>query len=559
MKRLLLCLLLVAVLAAPVMAAAYDTFQDWENHTVYSTNGATWPYVAVSDDTTGEIKYQDTGSWGKIHALTSAPFQYAAYDGGLDLGVGLNNAAGTVVCNFGTVTTSQRAEIVINASLYAVLYVNGTRQGTCGPLVTYPYNIEIYPYYGTNLYDNFVVGGTDHHAISTIPNNWTIVRDILNPTATGVYAQSNTGSFDVLKNSQYFYIHADTDSTAGLGIESVQILNSAGAVVNTTSINSATPHHIISYNINNFLTEASNGYGRYTAKFQGSQQEAQFFVIGSGAAISFDRNAYSQGDTATATYTVTNAYWDTSTFDYRVDFIDATTWTTKGTNPITTQTGSKTYTFTTNDNAGTYYAVIIAKYKSTGVDAWMNIDWADLDTYVTFYGYVMNQTGSVISGANVNISQGSIITNTTSFADGNYTATGYYTGSITRLNVTASGYSQYNVSLIPLAAKRVYLNFTLNSTAPSIAGNAIGGVARDGAFNDTTQMITNGYGRPIEGATVYVWNKTGMDRYTRTTNIAGWYLCGESESCYLTKNQYDIWGSKTGYNNSVNHTVVVMS
>jgi hypothetical protein len=111
------------------------------------------------------------------------------------------------------------------------------------------------------------------------------------------------------------------------------------------------------------------------------------------------------------------------------------------------------------------------------------------------------------------------------------------------------------VTFVPLATKTIYLNISLNSTSPVYTGLGIGGIARDGIFSGG--VISNGYGRPISGATVYLKNTTSGELYTKTTNNAGWYLCDEGASCFLTtKRPYNVWGQKLGYSNSPNYTVV---
>jgi protocatechuate 3,4-dioxygenase beta subunit len=201
-----------------------------------------------------------------------------------------------------------------------------------------------------------------------------------------------------------------------------------------------------------------------------------------------------------------------------------------------------------------YYAVLIRTSGSNG--DWMNFDYAELNSYISFEGYVNDQDGNHLDGANVNISQNTVISDTTTIADGNYTASpGFYSGTSTLINVTKSGYTQYYASLIPMVAKTVPLNFTLVDSTPTSTGLGIGGVARDGIL--TGSVITFGYGRPISDATVYLVNTSNGESYTKTTNNAGYYLCDEGASCFLTtKRPYDVWGEKARYDNSPNYTAV---
>jgi hypothetical protein len=52
-------------------------------------------------------------------------------------------------------------------------------------------------------------------------------------------------------------------------------------------------------------------------------------------------------------------------------------------------------------------------------------------------------------------------------------------------------------------------------------------------------------------------NASNGESYTKTTNNAGYYLCDEGASCFLTtKRPYDVWGEKARYDNSPNYTAV---
>jgi len=252
------------------------------------------------------------------------------------------------------------------------------------------------------------------------------------------------------------------------------------------------------------------------------------------------------------TYPIEGAYWDGAN-TYRVDIISGSTGDVIHTQGISLQSGTDTYEFTADNPQGVYYAVVIANDGTN--DIWMGFDYAELNPYLTFAGYVNDENGNVLSGANVNITQNSIITDSTTIADGNYTATGFYSGASTLLNITKTGYTQYYASLIPPVAKSISLNFTLVSSTPTYTGLGIGGVARDGVLAGSA--ISFGYGRPISGATVHLVNASNGEHYTRTTNMAGYYLCDEGASCFLaTKRPYDVWGEKLKYDNSPNYTAV---
>jgi hypothetical protein len=148
----------------------------------------------------------------------------------------------------------------------------------------------------------------------------------------------------------------------------------------------------------------------------------------------------------------------------------------------------------------------------------------------------------------------SIIQNSNTTADGNYSATGFLTGATLTINVTKSGYSQYYVTMIPMVAKTTSLNLTLNSTTPTTTGLGIGGVARTGLL--TGNLVTLGYGQPIGGASCFAKNTTNSQFCSNVSNNAAWYKFDETNSCFLTSGRpYDVWCQKLGYAGG-NYTVV---
>lgn len=556
MKYAIVILALCLVLATPVMATRTD-FQGWANASWIGTG--TINGVDISP-TTGVVNgYVINGQY--FENVNPMTFDYAAWDhiGGGGFGVfsaTLYDASHNSIQSFTDGNQNGRFEIKI-VGMTPKLYLNGSLTATGSAIAVYPSYIRFSTSANTDAHiDNILVGETDQHVVGALPSNWTIIRDFITPTSTGVYALNpNTGAW-VLKNSANFAIDADTSSFDTIYTnESFYIVDPHGTIINTTTITNTTPRNRVSYSLTQFFLE-SQKYGEFLARFGGSSVESPFRVIGNGASISYDKDSYSQQDTAIITYSITSTYWDTSTYDYSIGIISATTGTVVNSQSITTMAGTTTYKFTSSDQQGVYYAVVIATVRATSEDIWMNYDYAEVNAYVTFYGWVNDaQTAAVISSANVSIVQGSIISNTITDANGNYSATGFLTGATLIFNVTAAGHSQYSKSLIPLIGKSIPLNFTLNSTTPSYTGIGIGGVHRDGIFDGTS--IIHGYGRPIPGASAYLKNTTNGDYCTNTSNNAGWYLFDEGNGCILTSGRlYDVWSTKTGYSNSPNYTVV---
>lgn len=406
--------------------------------------------------------------------------------------------------------------------------------------------------------------GVDHYTYGSSENKYTtglpesddmfiLLKDQSNPAASGLaFGVNNT-----IVQSQFFTGTWSRGSAAvppePLANETIHLVNYDTGTAYATNYTGTAYTGDVTIDMQTQLFNAGAPYGRYALTIDGSGQYSNVLIYrGTGATIAFDKDEYQPGDTANTTYTIDGPYWS-GTNTYRVDIISGTTGSVIHTQGISLQSGTDTYEFTSDNPQGVYYAVVIANDGTN--DIWMGLDYAELNPYLTFTGYVNDENGVVLSGANVNITQNSIVTNSTTIADGHYAATGFYNGASTLLNITKPGYTQYYASLIPPVAKLIPLNFTLVNSTPTYTGLGIGGVARDGIL--TGIAITFGYGRPISGATVHVVNTTNGEHYTKTTNTAGYYLCDEGASCYLTtKRPYDVWGEKLRYNNSQNYTAV---
>ena len=418
-------------------------------------------------------------------------------------------------------------------------YCNGLLQHTGSVISIYPSYFEWVSNLRTGYVDNILVGGSDPHVVGALPSNWTIIRDFINPTADGVYAWNNATSSWVLMNSNSFYIDADTSSQQSATTEYFDIMYQ-GAIVNTTTIYPQTsPRNQIQYNVTQFINSDLPGGGivpdgEYTAEFRGYPSSAAYFWLTSnGAAVSWDKTTYPQSSTATLTYSITNSYWLPSTYTYSLAVVN-TAGTTVQTYSLNSQTGTESLQLNpTTYPAGVYYAEVIAT-DSSGNKNIMNYAAMQVTGYSYISGYVMNaQAGTVLSGASVNVTQGSATETETSSATGLYTINnGWLTGGLLTVNTTESGYTGDIRSFSPLAAGNIALNISLVSTSPTFSGAAIDGVVRD-----------NQYGNPVTSATVNIYNTSTSESYSTTTNIAGFYIVNNLVGNRL----YNITSTKTGY------------
>jgi hypothetical protein len=556
MKRL--CLVLVILLlcgcVAPVMGIR-ETFQNWKNGSLI-LSAPLDPYI--SDAAVGDIFYN-------LNGKTLTPYRaivadYCAVDISSDNQYNREeflDSSQALMYTANDNCLGGRKEIQVVSGV-AREYCDGVYQSITGSGAFNPSYCRLA---GTGYkYKNYLWGETDHHIVGAIPTNWTIIKDLINPFSTGVYAQNPaTSEYSIVKNSDAFYIDADTDSLDTITTENFYISDPDGIVINTTVVDSSVPHHQIKYYLTVFLTEANGKYGLFSAHFDNSSVYAYFSVTGSGAVVTLDAEDYTTYDTMDATYIITPAYWDTSTYTYTMDYISGTTGATLASRAISSSTGTTTYTLQSTDPVGAIYVALIATPNSGGNGVWMNFDYAEYHKYSTFDGYVLDaETGLPITGANVTFNQNDVayILDSTP-ASGYYDTTGtaFASGTQTTVNVTASGYNQTYETFIPASETRIAKNITLvPTTITAYTGLGIGGVDRDGIFDGMN--ITSGYGRPIPSANAYLWNNTYSQNCTTTTNIAGWYSFSNSNSCNLIEGRlYTIQLQKLRYQNSTLYNV----
>lgn len=564
MKRLLLVLLIAGLLVAPVLAA-HANFQGWTNESFSSSS--TQITLVNNNDSIGELLYYRlSNSIGPYMTnINPAISDYIAFDNRYPITANLYSSTGSSMSgkdiNCGSLLSAGRVEIK-DIDGIPNYYCDGAYYGNSSFYAYNPAYIRVYTT-GTGTsriyFDNPTIGETDHHVVGTIPTNWTLIKDLISPASVGVYAISPAGA-QVFKNSNYFAVDADTDSLDTVTSEQLIISNAEGGVVNSTTIDSTVPHHLVIYRLSQFFTEANNHYGLFSIHFANSSVYTYFSVIGNGASVSLDTSQYTVGDTMIATYSVTPSYWDTVTYDYTMKFISATDGSTLATNVIGSSSGTSTYTLKSTDTTGVVYAALIATPKTPAGSAgiWMNYAFATFMQYSAFIGYVNDaQAGTPISGAALTMNQSGILYSITTNAVGNYSTSGtsFVTGIPLQITTTATGYFPYNATITPVSETTIFLNISMNSTTPTYTGLGIGGIVRDGIFGG--QIITNGYGRPIPAATAYIKNTTFGQYCTNVSNVAGWYKFDETNGCMLTSGRlYNVWSSKAGFSNSPNYTAV---
>jgi len=574
MKHPLLLAVLLMLVAVPVMAYT----EDFQTPNTSLTN--MYPYVSGSSPTYGYSApsaggngyyYIDPDAGNSIYIRNK--YAYASTYAAASQISGISNPGYYVrlyAADNTTITTSdllentsgiaERVELVITGST-ANFYVNGILTDTKTGLSQNP------QYVGFGLssavgslqrWDNIVIGDSDSRYVFSVPTEewYYLKKDMLNPAAYGFYYANN----DTLITSTTFPARWSRSSpylSGGPANESIYLINTDTGTVYATNYtgNSEICDGPINVDFKTALVDANAPYGLYSLKINTTISDPILYKA-SGASISFNSDEYNYNDEASITWTVETDYWDTSTYDYVVGLVDA--YGTYAENyTLTERTGTFTHTFTTDDQQGAYYAVLIATDRTSGSAYWLDIDYAELEAYFNLQGYVNDaETGLPITAANVTITQGS---NTMALqitaADGNYTATGGLLGTGLTINTTATGHFQYLASFTPTTYGTKDVNITLNSTTPIYTELGVGGVARDGIFDGTT--ITSGYGRPIEGATCFLINTSNSELYQTNTSMTGWYLFDGSLGIFTSGRPYDLWCQKIGYGNSANYTVIL--
>ena len=565
--RYLLALLALLVIAVAPAVAIRSNFQDWESDAFdYVCDGGGMPipaYATLTVDTNNIVRAEAPASViGTDYYMCSGlptPYTYVAFDIGASPGacpksfmsIGLLDSSGI---GFSTVSIlacvpDDRYEMKVIGG-HPTLFLNGVATPPAAAITADPtYAVLMYMYWnGHDLtyysvprpFHNIVVGETtDHHAISALPSNWTILRDMITPTATGVYAWSPALGQWVSKNSLYMYVDADKEDLGTT--ENVIIRNSNGIIINMTPVTNV--HTLIQYNVSQLLTTpvplvgATLPDGRYQVGFSGSSVIEYFWIQSSGAVITFDKDLYHAGDTAVLTYAITPGYYDTTTYVYTYKVIDIY-GDELSAGSITSATG--TVSVSTSDyTQGVVYAEILAT-KIADPNAIFVLGWDETEMVETLYinGYVMNaETGGVLNGANVSITQGSQTNFSHSIPSGAWNSSAAWATGALSVATDLTGYTSDLRSFTALTSKTINLNISLMPDPPTSVGVTIGGIVRDDVF-----------GNPITGATYHVGSNTA------TTNIAGFARVGS----LVQGTVYDVYSTKAGYGDSTHHSVTAV-
>jgi hypothetical protein len=576
MKRLI-TLLLIFALAFPVQATQqmWTNYGDDANIVYISTGSSNWvrtaglnnyAYTAAASSSTFSgirynYPYQTTYSAVTVVNTNGNYFGWVnckLYDANMNL---LQSTAGLGprLADY----SSGRWELKISGGT-PYYYLNGVLQKTGAALSQNP----SYVAWGAQVVD----GGTFNTAVSfddyviaepskmqmSLPegNNETIIimKDILNPASSGLAFGEN----GTVINSNYMTGGRWSRGNATIGAdvlqpnETIEFRYLGTDQAYATNYTGTGLYGTMAYNLQTMLISsgAPQGlYGYYRPKT--GEWGDTIMYKSNGASVAWNQKEYSVGDTGTVIYYVLDGgYWNTALWSYKVCVLDSYMNFVQNTS-LTSSSGTVSYDWTENNAEGVYHAWLIAT-NHDGYEYVLGSDYTELVAFFGYGGYVNDgYTMLPVLGADVNVTQGlTAVYHSTTIADGNYsTGPKFSTGSSVFFNVSKTGYKPYQYSFVPLSSGTISdLNVTIYPLNPSgdAGGVGIGGVIRDATI-----------GRPLAGATVYVKNVTNGQEYSKTTNMAGGYICDLGTTCVLPVGRlYFVNASKLGYNTSVDYPVV---
>ena len=251
------------------------------------------------------------------------------------------------------------------------------------------------PYYwvlsGSNVYqidwyiDDVVIGSGSTDVVGLPPHTWFVGQDILDPSLKGLF----DASYNNIYTNHFFYT----------------ISNSTGASVQNYSLGATPP-------TSGTITITSGSASDYI--------NCRAVTL-TGTNISWSAAEYAANDVANLNWTISDQYWDTTTFDYKFKVYEYAngTITLKQTTAINTANGTGTYQTT---QAGIYTAALILDYKTApNTDYWLDSDWMQVLNGASVLGYTYDSLqASPLASCNVSATQAGTTYTTTSDSSGYY-------------------------------------------------------------------------------------------------------------------------------------------
>ena len=512
----------------------------------YGTGGL--PVAVVSPSTGSPTTYfagTATGYWGDYHTFVG----YYTYDSSKNL------ISGKFLNSLPLGGGTHRMEVVI-AGTTIYTYWDGVLSDTNlnQPLTSIYYFGVDYSFLFIDDYSSDMLY-TDTSLISAPPHTFVINRDLLS-TVTREYNAAGGVANNSYLNLQFsigpyadgWSISNPPNSRYHVIVTSPSGKQTSDTYINFSQYGSACGIIPISFN-SSYVDNSPLEYGVYAVYLRdattGSVRSSDYFTVTAalGSIVSWGKGSYGNGETATISYSIPTAYYDTTAYTYNIEVVSIY-GTVIGTQPISSQTGSVSIPLN-GATPGVYYAELNAVPVSTTTNYMLAQSATEVSAYVTFNGYVMNEeTADTLSGANITVSQGTNALSQFSASTGAWNSSNnWLTGTPITVTTNLSGYTDNVRILTPLASGEIPFNISMVPTTHTYTGVAIGGIVRD-----------NQYGNPVTSATVNVYNTSTSESYNNVTNIAGYYLVNNLVGNRL----YNVSSTKSGYSNSTIAQVVAV-
>jgi hypothetical protein len=389
--------------------------------------------------------------------------------------------------------------------------------------------------------------------MSTIPPNWSVIRDPITPANSGLYACYPNGTCPgTFIRSTYMYSRwsqGNTSETGAMPIAGATILKSIVNGLTYETLGRGSGFTGITRNNLSVLTGSSAPSGMYSlslANGSGSNNLAYFWLLGYGYTLTLDDDIYSLDDTATVTYSNTGgaAYWDTATYDYSIVLIDIY-GTELDTQSISAESGTVSFTLDSDtfEDTPIVYAALKRVHKTTSEVYYLAYDEADLYTYIGITGYVNNAvTALPLQYANVSVLSGGVWYYGNSSTTGEYNVSGFNIDTELMINGTLAGYTTESHRWTPLKTKEYTVNISLVPNPLPPLTVTIAGLA-----------LEVPYYNPRKGVTVYNINQTTHTFDTYTSNNAGYFVFTglQNNAAYDLSGTDGIWSSYNPANKTV--------
>jgi len=580
--RIITIAFLLVLLLAITQAAAYVyTFQDGSYDGWTGSPGNIAVVTAPYSDTK-QVRSSSSGPDPYfIKSTQSYPTNYWAAtfrdDDALETHFRLYDSGGSVIGTWiltdhpaSMPVIGERVEIIREGTTLKY-YKDGVFQRNLGTVTTVPYFCG-WGMYATNFdWDDLVIGTSEEHdVIGCPPQDWWIAKDFYDPGFSGLYSDYDTQVYADTMHVSY----ANDDGSMNIIIEH----QATGEVVCQTAVSSYAG--IISIDLSDVFFDSGAPYGQYRVYSEGTDAYDTVTyraITTSGTSIEWDDTEYVDGDTGTLSYSISETYWMTDDYTYKLviedaDFTDMQTWSLI-TRPVSAEK-SVSISTTLFPASGYYYACLYAVDKSSGEEILMCYDYAYM--YMPGSGEVIVEgetydatTGNLLGSCVVTVTQeGDPHTDTSDATDATYQVVGLVTDSSIGVNATKTDYIGYPIYFTPYDGGHYEVDVPLvpsGGASPGEWQEVTGGQLTQISHNNATTTYYNltedgtaigglCYLSPYwsfgSGCTVKINNATWSD--STTSGSGGWYQINNIPA----GGNYYFTCSKDGYQ-TVNETITI--